>query len=100
MFSTVADSTGSVNLSLWDTTADWLQAGDIIRLKGAHCTLFHGSLILYSGRHGSIERIGEFTMVFTEVPNISHLQWTADPNNPNQFTSSPANSPNVYESNI
>lgn len=31
----VADATGSVHLSLWDTHADWLNQGDIIRIRGA-----------------------------------------------------------------
>jgi ssDNA-binding replication factor A large subunit len=35
----VADATASVNLSLWDTDADWLQPGDMIRLKGAYVLL-------------------------------------------------------------
>src|SRR5689334_10049556 len=55
----IADSTASVNLSVWDTPADWLQSGDILRLKGAYSTIFKNQLVLYSGRYGSIERIGE-----------------------------------------
>jgi len=81
----VADNTASVQLSIWDAQDAWIQVGDIIRLKGGYCTLFKNSLILYSGRHGSVERIGEFAMLFVENPNMSLLQWISDPNNLNNL---------------
>lgn len=37
----VADATASVSLSLWDTDAEWLQPGDIIRLKGAYVLIMY-----------------------------------------------------------
>ena len=55
----VADITGSVQLSIWDTDADYLRPSDIIRLKGGYCTLFRRQMILYAGKHGTIEKIGE-----------------------------------------
>jgi hypothetical protein len=30
----VADNTASVQLSIWDAQDDWIQVGDILRLKG------------------------------------------------------------------
>jgi len=85
----VADGTGCVDLSLWDTNAEWLQPGDIIRLRGGYSTIFKGQLILYGGRHGSVERVGEFTMGFVESPNMSKAQWVKDPNNPKEFIPAP-----------
>lgn len=55
----VADNTAAVHLSLWDTAADWLQPGDIIRLRGGYSTIFKNNLILYAGRYGNVTRIGE-----------------------------------------
>ena len=76
-----------------------LQPGDIIRLTGgcslaplrcvrpcssfcSYVTLFKNSLTLYSGRHGNLERIGEFCMLFAEHPNMSTVQFVPDPTNP------------------
>ncbi|KAL6079670.1 SOSS complex subunit B1 [Balamuthia mandrillaris] len=79
----VADGSAAIRLSLWDRQGESLQPGDIIKLSGGYCTLFKNSLILYSGRHGHLERVGEFTMLFAEAPNMSMLSWVAtNPNNP------------------
>ena len=56
-----------------------LQLGDIIQLIGGYCTLYKGSLVLYSGcMHGIIERIGQYRMIFRELPNMSTVRWDAD----------------------
>ncbi|XP_070570227.1 SOSS complex subunit B2-like [Ptychodera flava] len=67
----VADKTGSVNISIWDSVGDLIQTGDIIRLTRGYASMWKGCLTLYTGRGGELQRIGEFCMVFSEVPNMS-----------------------------
>eukprot|EP01117_Protostelium_nocturnum_P017977 TRINITY_DN740_c0_g1_i3.p1 TRINITY_DN740_c0_g1~~TRINITY_DN740_c0_g1_i3.p1 ORF type:complete len:113 (-),score=6.41 TRINITY_DN740_c0_g1_i3:166-504(-) len=55
----VADQTASIHLSLWDDVGEVIQPGDLIRLCGGYTSLFKNSLILYVGKYGSIQRIGE-----------------------------------------
>lgn len=93
----IADKTGSVNLSVWDEAGAHIQAGDICRLtKGSvllpvtvpflrlltsvflsrcrYASLWKGCLTLYTGKGGEIHKVGEFCMVFSEVPNMSEPQ--------------------------
>ncbi|XP_030638705.1 nucleic acid binding protein 1b [Chanos chanos] len=67
----VADKTGSITVSVWDEAGSFIQTGDIIRLTRGYASLFKGCLTLYSGRAGDLQKIGEFCMVFSEVPNFS-----------------------------
>jgi hypothetical protein len=81
----VADETASIYFSVWgdNTGCETLKENDIIQLRAGYATLFQGkNLILYAGRYGSIQRIGEFTMLFTETPNMSEIQWEFDPQHP------------------
>jgi len=81
----VADETASIYFSVWgdNTGGETLKENDIIQLRAGYTTLFQGkSLILYAGRYGSIQRTGEFTMLFAETPNMSDLQWEFDPQFP------------------
>lgn len=73
-----------------------VRAGDIIRLSGGYCSLFKNSLVLYSGTHGTLERIGHFNMVFSEFPNMSTVQWAADANNPKVMVCSHPSLPNMW----
>lgn len=54
----VADKTGSINLSVWDSLGQSLQAGDIIRLQKGYSSLYRGCLTLYSGSAGRLFKIG------------------------------------------
>jgi hypothetical protein len=78
----VADQTGSIWLSLWDEQGLQLMPGDIVQLRSGYCTLFKNALVLYTGRHGTLERVGEFVMLFSETPNMSMYDWVPDANNP------------------
>jgi len=89
----VADYTGSMYISLWDTNGEQVQPGDIVKLKGGYATLFKGSLILYCGKKGSLERVGEFTMVFSELPNMSLMQWVTDSSNSKNYIPLPPGQP-------
>ncbi|XP_069086664.1 SOSS complex subunit B1 [Pleurodeles waltl] len=67
----VADKTGSINISVWDDVGNLIQPGDIIRLTKGYASVFKGCLTLYTGRGGDLQKIGEFCMLYSEVPNFS-----------------------------
>ncbi|XP_042310269.1 SOSS complex subunit B1 [Sceloporus undulatus] len=67
----VADKTGSINISVWDDIGNLIQPGDIIRLTKGYASVFKGCLTLYTGRGGDLQKVGEFCMVYSEVPNFS-----------------------------
>ncbi|XP_042544308.1 SOSS complex subunit B2 isoform X2 [Dipodomys merriami] len=67
----VADKTGSITISVWDEVGSLIQTGDIIRLTRGYASMWKGCLTLYTGRGGELQKIGEFCMVYSEVPNFS-----------------------------
>ena len=67
----VADKSGSVNLSIWGDYGNHVQPGDILLLNRCYSVLFKNSLTLYVGKHGSLTKIGEFCMTFSELPDLS-----------------------------
>ncbi|XP_074069565.1 SOSS complex subunit B1-like [Macrotis lagotis] len=67
----VADKTGSVHIPVWADVGTLIQPGDIIRLTKGYASVFKGRLMLYTGRGGDPQKIGEFCMVYSEVPNFS-----------------------------
>ncbi|PRP79262.1 OB fold-containing protein, nucleic acid binding [Planoprotostelium fungivorum] len=78
----VADETASISITLWDNIGDSLQPGDICRLRNGYCTPYKNYLSLYVGRAGSLTRIGEFTMLFVEQPNMSLIVFSDAELNP------------------
>ncbi|ERN10128.1 SOSS complex subunit B1 [Amborella trichopoda] len=69
----VADETAAVNFQLWGSECDAIQAGDIIRLHNGIFSYHRGKLVLRAGKKGKIEKVGEFTMLFVESPNMSEM---------------------------
>lgn len=90
----IADKTGSVNASIWDEPGQLLQSGDIIRVTKGYASVWKNCLTLYigyykvyyisffvgspsscrlqcTGKGGEIQKIGEFCLVFSELPNMS-----------------------------
>lgn len=67
----VADKSGSIAISVWDELGSLIQPGDIIRLTRGYASMWKGCLTLYTGRVGDLQKIGEFCMVYSEVPNFS-----------------------------
>lgn len=67
----VADKTASISFSLWNEQAEAVEPGDILRLTKGYSSLWKGSMVLYSGKYGILEKIGEFTMVYSETPDMS-----------------------------
>ena len=56
----VGDRTGTINLSVWDETADQVVEGDIIDITNGYVNRFKGRLKLNIGRYGSCEKVQEF----------------------------------------
>jgi len=67
----VADKTGSITMSLWDEVGELLQTGDICRVTKGYGAMWKDCLTLYAGKGGEMLKIGEFCMVFSELPNMS-----------------------------
>nr|XP_046192954.1 SOSS complex subunit B2-like [Oncorhynchus gorbuscha] len=85
----VADKSGCITLSVWDDVGGLIQPGDILRLSRGYASLWKGCLTLYTGRGGDLQKIGDFCMVFSEVPNFSE---------PNPEVLAQANRPSKVES--
>ncbi|XP_043194872.1 SOSS complex subunit B1-B-like [Amphibalanus amphitrite] len=73
----VADRSGSINMSVWDEPGGLLQAGDIIRVTKGYTNIWKNCLTLYVGKGGDLQRIGDFCMVFSELPFMSEPQTEA-----------------------
>lgn len=69
----VADQTACINLAVWDDLGHCINASDILRLNKAYATLYRNALTLYTAKAGSVEKIGEFTMVFNDQLNMSEI---------------------------
>lgn len=83
----VADETAAVHFQLWGTECDAFAAGDIIRLSDGIFS-YHknkSNLVLRAGKRGKTEKVGEFTMLFVETPNMSEISWKQDPSHPKKF---------------
>ena len=69
----VGDDTGSILCNFYDDVGDKINEGDILILKGSYATVFKNHLVLYTAKpgFGSITKINEFFMTFSEYPNLS-----------------------------
>lgn len=83
--SLVADHSAAVHLQLWGDACKFFQPGDIVRLTNGIFSSVNGSMLLRAGKKGRLEKVGEFTMVYTENPNMSKLQWVQELSNPTQW---------------
>lgn len=70
----VADGTGSIHLALFDQVGEAVSPGDILCISGGYASNHHTRLTLNRGRLGHVTKTGEFTMVFTEEPDMSRPQ--------------------------
>uniref|UniRef100_A0A3Q3B4K0 SOSS complex subunit B2 n=1 Tax=Kryptolebias marmoratus TaxID=37003 RepID=A0A3Q3B4K0_KRYMA len=87
----VADKSGSIAISVWDELGSLIQPGDIIKLTRGYASIWKGCLTLYTGRGGDLQKIGEFCMVYSEVPNFSepNPELLAQANQQNKSVSNP-----------
>lgn len=81
----VADETAAVHFQLWGDECDAFEPGDIIQLANGIFSYNRNSLVLRAGKRGKVEKVGEFTMVFVETPNLSEIHWVPDPNNSKKY---------------
>ncbi|XP_017251609.1 uncharacterized protein LOC108222212 [Daucus carota subsp. sativus] len=82
----VADETASVHFQFWGEECEAFEPGDIIRLtNGIFSYNRSNSFVLRAGKRGKAEKVGEFTMVFVETPNMSEIRWVPDPNNSKNY---------------
>lgn len=81
----VADETASVHFQMWGSECETFEPGDIIRLTDGIFSYHKNNLVLRAGKRGKAEKVGEFTMLFVESPNMSEIRWVRDPNNPKKF---------------
>lgn len=72
-----ADDSGSLWVNIYGEPGMQLKEGDIIFLKGAYTSLFKDNMILYAAKpgYGKLFKIGEFFMLFKEMPNMSLYAW-------------------------
>ena len=68
----VADETGAVEMALYDQHAAAFSEGNILRLLNGYSSLHRGQLRLYVGAAGQLRRVGDFTMRYSEQPNMSN----------------------------
>lgn len=81
----VADETAAVHFQLWGDECDAFEPSDIIQLYNGIFSYNRGTLVLRAGKRGRVEKVGEFTMLFVETPNMSEIRWVPDPNNSKKF---------------
>lgn len=76
----VADETAAVHFQFWGDECDAFEPGDIISLSnGIFSYNNHKQLVLRAGKRGNLLKLGEFTMLFVETPNMSEIRWVSDP---------------------
>ena len=92
--SLVADETAAVHFLLWGTECDAFEPGDIVRLTSGIFSYHRGNnLFLRAGKRGRVEKVGEFTMMFVETPNMSEVRWGPDPGDPRKMVQEAVVSP-------
>ncbi|KAL9660278.1 hypothetical protein QQ045_025091 [Rhodiola kirilowii] len=81
----VADETAAVHFLLWGEECEAFECGDIICLSNGIFSYNRSNLVLRSGKRGKAEKVGEFTTLYVETPNMSEIKWIPDPNNKEKY---------------
>lgn len=81
----VADETAAVHFQFWEDECNAFEVGDIVSLRNGIFSNIKNNMVLRAGKRGKIEKIGEFTMVFVETPNMSEIRWVPHPTNPRKY---------------
>ncbi|KAG6481869.1 hypothetical protein ZIOFF_058492 [Zingiber officinale] len=89
----VADATASVHFQMWGSECKTFEPGNIIHLADGIFSYHKNNLVLRAGKRGKAEKVGEFTMLFVETPNMSEIRGARDPNNPKKFVQEATVSP-------
>eukprot|EP01135_Chromosphaera_perkinsii_P003465 Nk52_evm3s244 gene=Nk52_evmTU3s244 len=68
----VADGTASIEVMVWEDIIRYVEPGDVLCIRAGYCQIFRNGLTLYVGsRHSTIERVGQLTLPYVELPNMS-----------------------------
>lgn len=74
----VADKTASVVMAYFGDSARNINIGDVLRLENVTTKLYWNYLQLIVLENSKVRRLGEDMMVFSEFPNMSHMEWVPD----------------------
>uniref|UniRef100_A0A5F9CGI0 SOSS complex subunit B2 n=1 Tax=Oryctolagus cuniculus TaxID=9986 RepID=A0A5F9CGI0_RABIT len=66
----VAAYRGSITVSVWDEIGGLRYPGTVTQLVRGTASLWKGCLTLYTGRGGELQKIGEFCVVYSELPSF------------------------------
>ncbi|MFW9990468.1 MAG: single-stranded DNA-binding protein [Candidatus Odinarchaeota archaeon] len=69
----VADSTGSIILTLWDRDIDAVEENKVYKLSNSHVIVFQGSMRLSKGRFGEIKEADETIDEINLENNVSDI---------------------------
>lgn len=75
----VADQTACINLSVWDDLGHVIGPSDILRLTKVYASAHRSYLTLYTAKMGTVEKVGEFCMVYNDQLNMSEVAIAAAP---------------------
>lgn len=67
----VADKTGSVDVCVYNEIGALLQPSYICQFTRCYSNPHKSCLTVYTGRSGKVVKVGEFGMLFNELPNMS-----------------------------
>jgi len=90
----VADQTASVVMAYFGDSARNINIGDVLRLENVTTKLYWNYLQLIVLENSKVRRLGEDMMVFSEFPNMSHMEWVPDESgNPENLKPRPSEVP-------
>lgn len=73
----VGDKTGCVDISVWGEYCQLIEPGDILLMHNCYAKLYRNKLTVYRSKTGKITKLGEFTLLFNDQPDMSayNEQW-------------------------
>ncbi|CAD5227125.1 unnamed protein product [Bursaphelenchus xylophilus] len=67
----VADESASINLTVWDQAAEYLQPGDVCSLKSGSTSVYKGSMSLNCGKNSEVLKVGRIVHPISLQPDMS-----------------------------
>ncbi len=74
----IADESGAATMLLKRSLVQCLNCGDIVYVESAALIFHNTHLVVSLSPNGRIERLGEYTMLFKQAPNVSSYVYTKD----------------------
>lgn len=72
---TIADETGGIILSLWDTQIGTLAKDDVVQIKNGYVSLVRGHMRLNVGKYGQLDKTDKTLDAATTDPNMSDKEY-------------------------